>query len=144
MFTFVHVSYIMCHMSHVACHMSHVTCHMSHVRKKKKNGQCGGAYWTRVCYQRGLPRLVFGAFLTHIVLLTWCRVLWQLWLVPGTAALPEGMTGEAGLWHCTTARYSAALPESQAGKRDEAGPGKASRPLKAARPYFTQSLSLSG
>ena len=139
-------------MSGVTCHLSHIFFLLIEKKKKKKRkklpsekiGQSGGGSWWRVCYQRGLPRLVFGAFLTHIVLLTWCRVLWQLWLVPGTAALPEGMTGEAGLWHCTTARYSAALPESQAGKRDEAGPGKASRPLKAARPYFTQSLSLSG
>ena len=52
----------MCHVSHVACHMSHVTCHMSHVKchmyKKKKYG---GAWRSRVCYQRGLPRLVFNA-----------------------------------------------------------------------------------
>ena len=32
--------------------MSHVTCHVSLVT-------CGGACWRRVCYQQGLPRLVY-------------------------------------------------------------------------------------
>ena len=67
----------MCHMSCVMCHVSPVTCHVSpltcqnynfyiFVKKKlKKNytikniGQSGGASPWRVCYQRGLPRLVF-------------------------------------------------------------------------------------
>ena len=49
------------------------TCHVSHFTGPKKNlhiliffffyvkkiGQSGGASWWRVCYQRGLPRLVF-------------------------------------------------------------------------------------
>ena len=65
----------MCHMSHVTCHVSPVMCHVSHVKNiffyislnKKKNkkkyttkniGQSGGASRWRVCYQRGLPRLV--------------------------------------------------------------------------------------
>ena len=40
--------------------MSHVTCHMSHVIFFFFFffGQIGEAYWWRVCYQRGLPRLV--------------------------------------------------------------------------------------
>ena len=58
-------------MSRVTCHVSPVTCHMSHVnfffyikktQKKipsEKIGQSGGASRWRVCYQRGLPRLVF-------------------------------------------------------------------------------------
>ena len=37
-------------MSHVICNMSHITC-----KKKLKKG---GASRSRVCYQRGLPRLV--------------------------------------------------------------------------------------
>ena len=41
----------MCHMSYVTCHMSHVMCHMSIF--------FGEAYRLRVCYQRGLPRLVY-------------------------------------------------------------------------------------
>ena len=46
-------------MSHVTCHVSHVTCHLSHViflyfiTEKR-----GGASRSRVCYKRGLPRLV--------------------------------------------------------------------------------------
>ena len=59
-------------MSHVTCHMPHVTYHVSHFllvccyeKKCKKKlyiyffrGQFGGPSWWRVCYQRGLPRLV--------------------------------------------------------------------------------------
>ena len=59
-----------CHVSHVTCHVSRVTCHLSHVIflfyiyiffLRKKIGQSGGASRWRVCYQRGLPRLVFKA-----------------------------------------------------------------------------------
>ena len=48
MFATPYVSCVTCPMSHVKCHMSHVT--------------CGGASWLMVCYQRGLPRLVFTHF----------------------------------------------------------------------------------
>ena len=66
MFTIPYVTCVTCHMSRVTCHVSRVTCHMSHVtcHKKniyiyiKKNGKSGGASRLRVCYQRGLPRLV--------------------------------------------------------------------------------------
>ena len=69
-----------CSMSPVACHLSHVTCHIifsflifssslnyKKIFKKKyyidfKIGQGGGASWWRVCYQRGLTRLVFSDF----------------------------------------------------------------------------------
>ena len=58
-----HVSRVTCHVSRVTCHVSHVTCHMSCVTKKvfffvEKNGKSGEASRSRVCYQRGLPRLV--------------------------------------------------------------------------------------
>ena len=53
-----HVSCVMCHMSRVMCHMSQVTCHMSFFYFYFFFGQSGEAYWWRVCYQRGLPRLV--------------------------------------------------------------------------------------
>ena len=66
-----HVSCVMCHVSRVKCHLSPVTCHMSKqfffltfklllliFFTYKKNGQSGGASQWRVCYQRGLPRLV--------------------------------------------------------------------------------------
>ena len=54
-------------MSHVMCHLSRVTCHMSRVACQVSQviiilifffGQSGEAYRWRVCYQRGLPRLV--------------------------------------------------------------------------------------
>ena len=57
----------MCHVSHVTCHVSHVTCYLSHVNVffvclffflQQKFGKSGGASRGRVCYQRGLPRLV--------------------------------------------------------------------------------------
>ena len=54
-----HVSRVTCHMSRVTCHMSHVMCHMSRVTFFFFFGQSGEAYLWRVCYQRGLPRLVF-------------------------------------------------------------------------------------
>ena len=50
------------------CHMSHVMCHVSHVKCQGVTFFClfflfligliCGASWWRVCYQRGLPRLV--------------------------------------------------------------------------------------
>ena len=60
-----HVSGVTCHVSHVKCHQSHVTCHVSHVRLLLLYiyififfGQSGEASQGRVCFQRGLPRLV--------------------------------------------------------------------------------------
>ena len=50
------MSRVMCRMSRVMCHMSHVTCHLFIYLFF---GQTGEAYRWRVCYQRGLPRLVF-------------------------------------------------------------------------------------
>ena len=66
MFTSLHVSYVMCHMSHVTCHVSRVMYHMSHVMCQISHdfnfnfffGQSGETSRWRVCYQRGLPRLV--------------------------------------------------------------------------------------
>ena len=67
MFTQDPVSCVTCHVSPVTCHVSPVTCQMSHVKKNfififflsyiffKLSG--GASLW-RVCYQRGLPRLV--------------------------------------------------------------------------------------
>ena len=52
-----HVSCVMCQVSRVTCHVSHVTCHMSHILFFFF-GQSGEAYRWRVCFQRGLPRLV--------------------------------------------------------------------------------------
>ena len=44
------------YVSHVTCQVSCVTCHFF------LNEQTGGASWGRVCYQRGLPRLVSRVF----------------------------------------------------------------------------------
>ena len=46
-----------CHMSCVTCHVSHVMCHVSGV--KCHFFLSGGASLGRVCYQQGLPCLVF-------------------------------------------------------------------------------------
>ena len=61
-----HVSSVTCQVSRVRCHMSRVMCHVSHVRCHMYLfffffffGQSGGAIRWRVCYQRGLPCLVF-------------------------------------------------------------------------------------
>ena len=55
-----YVSHVMCHVSCVTCHVSRVTCHMSlFFFFFFFFGQSGEAYRWRVCYQRGLPRLVF-------------------------------------------------------------------------------------
>ena len=63
-----HVSRVTCHVSPVTCHMSHVSCHVSFFFcLRKKIGQSGGASRWRVCYQRGLPRLV----LQHMTPVTW-------------------------------------------------------------------------
>ena len=72
MFTLYHVSHVRCHMScvmfhmsGVRCHVAHVTCQVSHVMYQLFSSffflfwQSGGASWWRVCYQQGLPRLVF-------------------------------------------------------------------------------------
>ena len=53
----------MCHVSrHMSRHMSRVTCHVSrvtcHIFFSFFFRQSGEAYRWRVCYQRGLPRLV--------------------------------------------------------------------------------------
>ena len=59
-----HVSCVTCHVPHVMCKVSCVVCHMSCLACFFVVvfccffGQSGEAYWWRVCYERGLPRLV--------------------------------------------------------------------------------------
>ena len=57
-----HMSCVTCHVSRVTCHVSHGTCHIAHVTchffSSSFFEQSGEAYWCRVCYQWGLPRLV--------------------------------------------------------------------------------------
>ena len=64
MFIPTNTSCVTCHVSQrVMCHVSRITCHMSHVIffifLYFFFGQSGESYLWRVCYQRGLPRLVF-------------------------------------------------------------------------------------
>ena len=62
MFTPTNKSRVTCHISRVTCHVSRVTCHVSHVTFLFYFlffGQSGEAYRWRVCYQRGLPSLVY-------------------------------------------------------------------------------------
>ena len=63
-----HIKHVICHMSHVMWHVSRVTCHMSSVTCHMSQflffylcffRHSGGASWWGVCYQQGLPRLVF-------------------------------------------------------------------------------------
>ena len=54
-FTSPHLSGVTCHVSKVMCHVSHVTCHNFFVFVL----QSGQASEWRVCYQCGLPRLVY-------------------------------------------------------------------------------------
>ena len=51
-------------------HVSHVRCRMSRINKEKKKLQSGGACRLMVCYQQGLPRLVFN-FLYIMFFLNW-------------------------------------------------------------------------
>ena len=52
---------VTCHVSCVTCNVSHVLCHMSHVIFFSPFffGQSGEAIRWRVCYERGLPCLLF-------------------------------------------------------------------------------------
>ena len=61
MFTPHHVSHVRCHMSRVRRQVSPVRCHMSRVTIFSSFFSCqsGGTSRWRVCYQRGLPRLVY-------------------------------------------------------------------------------------
>ena len=56
------MSNVTCHVSRFTCNMSRVTCHMSFfflIFSSSSFLQIGEVYRGRVCYQRGLPRLVF-------------------------------------------------------------------------------------
>ena len=68
-----HVSCVTCHLSLVACHVSHVMCHMSHLFFYFIFFFFGSveAYWSRVCYQRGLPCLIFYEVETWLLGLCW-------------------------------------------------------------------------
>ena len=52
------------------CHLSHVTCHMSFFPPKNIGLFDGASRW-RVCYQRGLPRLISGKIQKNIGLIVY-------------------------------------------------------------------------
>ena len=55
-----------CHMSGVTCHVSHVMCEVSLFSLFFwGGGQSGGASLGRVCYQRGLPCLVYVVYISQ-------------------------------------------------------------------------------
>ena len=56
--TTFHMSRVTCHMSFITCHVSHVMCHMSSFFFLFFF-RSGSTYWWRVCYQRGLPFLIY-------------------------------------------------------------------------------------
>ena len=65
------MSKVTCHVSCVTCHMSHVTCHMFFFFFS----QSGEASLWKVCYQRGLPRLVLMCTCTYSYIYTCIKVL---------------------------------------------------------------------
>ena len=69
-----YMSHVTCHMWHVTCDVSPVTCHMSHVKKITFFFYIISRW--RVCYQQGLPRLVFRAL--ALVLVTGLLVIYLL------------------------------------------------------------------
>ena len=91
-----HMSYVTCHLSYFTYHLSPVTCHLSpvtcnfffyiyifffftflyiYIFSFKQIGKTGGPSRWRVCYQWGLPRLVF-----YQVQSTNC-ILWHIWVL---------------------------------------------------------------
>ena len=70
MFNPHHISCFTWFMSHVMCYMSHVKFHVSFVMLYVKKIQSQGASPRRVCYLRGLPRLVYRHALARTVLQT--------------------------------------------------------------------------
>ena len=56
------ISHVRCHISLVTRHVSHLRCHMSHIFSSYFLLESGGVSVWRVCYQWGLPHLVFRLF----------------------------------------------------------------------------------
>ena len=65
------MSHVMCHMSYGMCQVAKVMCHnfFSYFNFLFIFLQSGGASRWRVCYQRGLPRLVFLIIMLCLILL---------------------------------------------------------------------------
>ena len=94
-----HVSHVTCHMSPVTCHVSPITCHLSCVTCHLSPGPCHlshifcfvyylWASWWRVCYQLGLPHLVFTGLPAAVTAIIprvrshLCRYWWFLFCSP--------------------------------------------------------------
>ena len=63
------VSHVRCHISLVTCHVSHLRCHMSHIFSSSFSFRKWWSSWWRVCYQWGLPHIVFRIFLIKNMLI---------------------------------------------------------------------------
>ena len=61
----------MCHVSRVTCYVLRVICHIFFL---SFFGQSGEAYWLGVCYQRGLPRLVFSLASSLYTSMEYCEI----------------------------------------------------------------------
>ena len=57
-FAVLNVSCVLCHMPHVNCHVLHITKKCIYIFFLSFSGQRIGGIWWRVCYYRGLPRIV--------------------------------------------------------------------------------------
>ena len=107
MFTPPNMSRVTCHVSCVTtCHVSCVTCHMSHVIFIFIFflGQSGEVYRWRVCYQRGLPRLVSPYYYliadgSSISELTYFRKNLQNSGRNGSLNIDNAITLPTGFWH---------------------------------------------
>ena len=73
-----HVSHVMCHVSYVMSYVSRVTCHMSGLMSRFFL-QIIGASRLRVCYQLGLPYLVFNrpGVGEAVLQTTWSLICWS-------------------------------------------------------------------
>ena len=72
----------------ISLHVPHVLCHMSHAACKNVIflliffSQSGGAIWQRVCYRRGLPRVVFRKMSQNVLGLIKKGQSRKLWFLP--------------------------------------------------------------
>ena len=106
---------VMCHVSDVTCHVSHVTCHLFFFFF----WQSGDAFRWKVCYQQGLPRLVYMTRDGHMTCDTWNMTnamlqvkcdIWRVtcdtqWVVKDVSKFPDhsftsfGVMMSCDTWH---------------------------------------------
>ena len=80
----------MCHVSRITCQMSHFTCHLTCITSQVSNVthfffffllESGRVSLWRVCYQWGLPRLVFRLFLIQNTLIPKIYLFQLVWSI---------------------------------------------------------------